>query len=288
MNPIEKVSKFDRYVVAGNPVAHSQSPFIHACFAEQTGEPVAYDRLLCPLDGFEPTVRAFAQAGGRGCNVTVPFKTEAWRLAAQVSERAALAGAANVLRFDTQGWFADNSDGVGLLRDIEQNAGVPLAGKRVLVIGAGGAAAGALGSLLMARPATLVVANRTPQKAQQLVARHAALALASSVELSASALDHCGAGFDVVVNATASSLSGAGVPIHPRVLAPGALALDMMYGRPADGFLAWAAQHGARGRDGLGMLVEQAAEAFFVWRGIRPATATVLAAVSARLAAASA
>ena len=286
MNPIEKVNKFDRYVVAGNPVAHSQSPFIHARFAEQTGEPVAYDRLLCPLDGFEPTVRAFAQSGGRGCNVTVPFKTDAWRLAAQVSERAALAGAANVLRFDTQGWFADNSDGVGLLRDIEQNAGVPLAGKRVLVIGAGGGAAGALGPLLMARPAALVVANRTPQKAQQLVARHAARALACGVTLSASALDDCGAGFDVVVNATASSLGGAGVPIHPRVLAPGALALDMMYGRAADGFLAWAAQHGARGRDGLGMLVEQAAEAFFVWRGVRPLTAPVLAAVSARLAAA--
>ena len=275
----------DRYVVAGNPVAHSQSPFIHACFAEQTGEPVAYDRLLCPLDGFEPTVRAFAHAGGRGCNVTVPFKTDAWRLAAQVSERAALAGAANVLRFDTEGWFADNSDGVGLLRDIEQNAGVPLAGKRVLVIGAGGGAAGALGPLLTARPAALVVANRTPQKAQQLVARHAALALASGVELSASALVDCGAGFDVVVNATASSLSGARVPVDARVLAPGALALDMMYGRAADGFLAWAAQHGARGRDGLGMLVEQAAEAFFVWRGVRPATAPVLAALTARLAA---
>ena len=275
----------DRYVVAGNPVAHSQSPFIHACFAEQTGEPVAYDRLLCPLDGFEPTVRAFAQAGGRGCNVTVPFKTGAWRLAAQVSERAALAGAANVLRFDTQGWFADNSDGVGLLRDIEQNAGVPLAGQRVLVIGAGGAAAGALGPLLTARPAALVVANRTPQKAQQLVARHAALARASGVELSASTLSDCAAGFDVVVNATASSLSGAGVPVDARVLAPGALALDMMYGRAADGFLAWAAQHGARGRDGLGMLVEQAAEAFFVWRGVRPATAPVLAALTERLAA---
>jgi len=277
----------DRYVVAGNPVAHSQSPFIHACFAAQTGEPVAYDRLLCPLDSFEATLRAFAQAGGRGCNVTVPFKTDAWRLAAQVSERAALAGAANMLRFDdTPGWFADNTDGVGLVRDIEQNAGVPLRGRRVLVIGAGGGAAGALGPLLMAQPTLLVLTNRTLQKAQQLVDRHAAVALTSGVALSVSALADCGAGFDVVVNATASSLSGAAVPVHARVLATGALALDMMYGRAADGFLAWASQHGARGRDGLGMLVEQAAEAFFVWRGVRPLTAPVLAAVSARLAAA--
>ncbi len=274
----------DRYVVAGNPVAHSQSPFIHTQFAEQTGEPVAYERLLCPLNAFAQTVRDFAQAGGRGCNVTVPFKTDAWALAARVSDRAALAGAANVLRFDTPGWFADNTDGVGLVRDIEQNAGVTLAGKRVLMVGAGGGAAGALGPLLLARPATLVVANRTPGRVHQLVHRHAALARASGVALSASTLDGCPAGFEVVINATASSLSGAGVPVDARVLAPGALALDMMYGRAAEGFLAWAAQHGARGRNGLGMLVEQAAEAFHVWRGVRPATAPVLAALSRRVA----
>ena len=135
----------DRYVVAGNPVEHSQSPFIHARFAEQTGELLHYDRLLCPLDGFEATVRRFADAGGHGCNITVPFKFEAFGLASRHTPRATLAGAANILRFDAEGWLADNADGVGLVRDIEQNAGLALAGRRVLVIGAGGAAAGALG-----------------------------------------------------------------------------------------------------------------------------------------------
>ena len=278
------MSPLHSYAVAGNPVAHSQSPFIHARFAEQTGQPVVCDRLLCPLDGFAQTVRDFAQAGGRGCCVTVPFKLEAPHLAARLSDRAALAVAANLLRFDEQGWFADNTDGVGLVRDIEHNAGVALAGKRVLMLGAGGAAAGALGPLLMARPALLMVANRTPDKAHRLVQRHAALARASGVDLSASTLDACPPGFDIVINATASSLGGAAVPVHARVLGAGALALDMMYGRAADACLAWAAQHGARGRDGLGMLVEQAAEAFYVWRGVRPATAPVLAALTRRVA----
>ena len=281
MNPLH------RYAVAGNPVAHSQSPFIHAQFAEQTGQSVVCDRLLCPLDDFAQTVRDFAQAGGRGCCVTVPFKLEAPRLAARISDRAALAAAANLLRFDEPGWFADNTDGVGLVRDIEHNAGVALAGKRVLMLGAGGAAAGALGPLLMARPTLLVVANRTPDKAHRLVQRHAALARASGVALSASTLDACPPAFDIVINATASSLGGTAVPVHARVLGADALALDMMYGRAADAYLAWAAQHGARGRDGLGMLVEQAAEAFYVWRGVRPATAAVLAALTRRVADAS-
>ncbi len=166
----------DRYAVLGHPVAHSQSPFIHAAFARQTGEPVAYDRVDCPPDGFEAAVRAFAAGGARGCNVTVPFKFEAPRLAARVTPRAALAEAANVLRFDVQGWTADNSDGVGLVRDLEANAGETLACRRLLVIGAGGAAAGILGPLIEARPARLVVANRTPGRAAALVALHAALA----------------------------------------------------------------------------------------------------------------
>jgi len=276
----------DRYVVAGNPVQHSQSPFIHARFAEQTGEALAYDRLLCPLDGFADAVRRFAAEGGRGCNITVPFKFEAFGLAARHSERAALAGAANILRFDADGWFADNADGCGLVRDIEQNAGRPLAGLRVLMVGAGGAASGALGPLLEARPAQLVLANRTLDKARQLVERHAPFARAGGVALAAATLDDCGEGFDLVVNASASSLQGAGVPVSPRVLRPGALALDMMYGPAAQGFLDWAAQHGAVGRDGLGMLVEQAGEAFYVWRGVRPQTRPVLAGLQARLAAA--
>jgi shikimate dehydrogenase len=263
-----------RYAVVGNPVAHSRSPFIHARFAAQTGEPVEYGRVLC--DGaFEPCVRAFAAGGAHGCNVTVPFKLEAPRLAATVSARAQLAQAANVLRFDDGGWFADNTDGIGLVRDIERNAGQALAGRRVLLVGAGGAAAGVLGPLLERRPAEVVVANRTPAAAEALVARHAAL----GVPLRAASLVQAGAGFDVVLNATASSLQGAAVPVAAEVLAPGALAVDLMYGAAAAGFLAWAAAHGARARDGLGMLVEQAAEAFWVWRGVRPETAPVLAAL---------
>ena len=278
----------DRYVVAGNPVAHSQSPFIHARFAEQTGERLSYDRLLCTTEGFENSVREFALAGGRGCNITMPFKAQAWRLGVHISERAALAEASNLLRFDDAGWFADNSDGVGLVRDIQLNAKRPLAGARVLMLGAGGAAAGALGPLLQARPAVLVLANRSAAKAEALVHRHAALAASSAVDLHATGLQDCGAEFDVVVNATASSLNAQAVPVDARVLKPGGLALDMAYGPSAVVFLAWAQAHGAVGRDGLGMLVEQAAEAFFVWRGVRPYTAPVLAALVQRVEAAAA
>ena len=266
----------DRYAVVGNPVAHSRSPAIHAAFARQTGEAVDYGRILCPLDGFEAAVRGFAASGGRGCNVTVPFKFEAPRLAAQCSPRALLAAAANTLRFDTGGWFADNTDGIGLVRDIEHNAGVPLAGRRVLLVGAGGAAAGVLGPLLAARPAEVVVANRNVDKALALVARHAAWAQAHGVRLGAAGLTGPGTGFDVLLNASASSLQGEASPVHPDVLATGALALDLMYGAAAAPFLAWARAAGASARDGLGMLVEQAAESFFLWRGVRPHTAPVL------------
>ena len=278
-------SHLDRYAVLGNPVAHSRSPFIHSLFAQQTGEALAYVRLLCPLAGFAATVRAFADAGGRGCNVTVPFKFEAPTLAAHCTERARLAGAANVLRLDAGGWWADNSDGVGLVRDIEDGAGVALANQRVLLIGAGGGSAGVLGPLLAARPAAVVVANRTLAKAQALVGRHAEVAGAHGVTLTARPLDDAGEHFDIVLNASASSLAGAAVPVHPRVLAPGALALVLMYGPPAAGFMDWARKAGAVPRDGLGMLVEQAAEAFHFWRGVRPLTAPVLAAVRADMAA---
>ena len=273
----------DRYAVLGNPVAHSRSPFIHTMFALQTGQAIAYDRVLCPLHGFAASVRAFAALGGRGCNVTVPFKFEVPALAAHCTERALLAGAAIVLRLDAGGWWADNSDGVGLVRDIEGSAGVLLAGKRVLVVGAGGGSAGALGPLLQARPAQVVVANRTLAKAQALVGRHASVAAAQGVHLSATGLLDAGEAFDVVINASASSLQGAAVPVHARVLAPGALALDLMYGPAAEPFLAWARDAGAVPRDGLGMLVEQAAEAFHCWRGVRPLTAPVLAALQAEL-----
>ncbi len=271
----------DRYVVAGNPVEHSQSPFIHAEFARQTGQAMRYERLLCPLDGFNSALRALAEGGAKGCNITLPFKFEAFRLARLPSARASLAQAANVLRFDTDGWLADNTDGVGLVADIERNAGVALAGKRVLLVGAGGAAAGALGPLLAARPREIVVANRTLATAQGLVERHRPGAGATA--LRASAPGDCGAGFDIVINASSASLHGAALSVAPSVFGPAALALDMMYGPPAQPFLDWAAAHGARGRDGLGMLVEQAAAAFELWRGVRPDTRPVLAALRRRL-----
>jgi shikimate dehydrogenase len=307
----ELMPEVDRYAVLGNPVAHSRSPRIHALFAAQTRQALSYERVLCALEGAAPgqpgfadTARAFAQAGGRGCNITMPFKFEALALAAQGSPRAVLAGAANVLRFDATGWLADNTDGVGLLQDIQAGAGHNLAGQRVLLVGAGGAAAGVLGALLAARPAAVVVANRSAAKAQALVARHAAWAAQHGCALQACGLMGDGwmgdgwmgsnltaqahpllSAFDVVINASASSLAGAASPVPASVLAPGCLAVDLMYGPDAQPWLAWAARHGARPRDGLGMLVEQAAEAFAWWRGVRPSTAPVLQALRAELAA---
>ncbi len=268
----------DRYAVLGHPVAHSRSPAIHAAFAAQTGQLLDYGRLECPLNGFADSVRRFAAGGARGCNVTVPFKFEALALAAQASDRAQLAGAANTLRFDADGWFADNTDGVGLVRDLEHNASWPLAGRSLLLVGAGGASAGVLGPLLAARPARLMLVNRTPDKATALVARHRDWAERHGVALTAGSLGDAALApaFDTVLNASASSLAGAASPVPARVLAPQALAVDLMYGAAAAPFLAWAVAAGAQGRDGLGMLVEQAAEAFLLWRGLRPDTAPVL------------
>lgn len=268
----------DRYAVIGHPVEHSKSPWIHARFAALTGQVLRYEKLLAPLDGFRATVERFRAEGGRGCNVTVPFKFEAAALAGQLTERAALAGACNTLRFDGALVLGDNTDGAALVRDIEVGAARTLAGTRVLLVGAGGAAAGVLGPLLQALPAEVVVANRTLPKATALVQRHAALASQAQVRLSAVSLDALASGtdFDVVVNATASSLAGDAVPVPASVLRTGTLAYDLMYGTAADGFLGWAARHGADPRDGLGMLVEQAAGSFEVWRGIRPPTAQVL------------
>ncbi len=279
-----------RYAVIGQPVQHSQSPFIHAEFARQTGEAIDYGRLACALDGFADAVRAFAESGAAGCNVTVPFKFQSAALAREVTPRAQLAQAANVLRFDGGGWFADNTDGIGLVRDIGVNAGFALAGSRVLLIGAGGAAAGVLGPLIATRPALVRVVNRTPAKAHALVQRHVSWAAQYGIVLQAGALDEAAAGqrFDLVLNSSASSLHGAAVPVSPQVLAPRALAIDLMYGAPAEPFLRWAGAAGAAARDGLGMLVEQAAEAFFVWRGVMPHTTPVLAALRERLAAAKA
>lgn len=275
----------DLYCVMGNPVEHSRSPWIHARFAELTGQALVYERRLVPLDGFAQALRDFAAAGGRGCNITVPFKLEAAQAASVRSERVQLAGAANTLSFIDGALHADNTDGLGLVADIEQGAGFSLAGRDVLLVGAGGAAAGALGPLLAAGPRRVVVANRTLERAQALVQAHAALAALQKTELLAQypqALEH---DFDLIINASASSLAGADVPVPARVLRPGSLAYDMMYGPAAEDFLHWARQHGATPRDGLGMLVEQAAEAFHIWRGLRPPSGQVLAELRALMAA---
>jgi len=269
----------------GHPVEHSRSPWIHARFAALTGQPLEYGKRLVPLDAFAEGVRAFRAEGGKGCNVTVPFKFEAARLADVLSPRAALAGACNTLRFDADGIHGENTDGTGLVADLQDNAGVALDGRELLLVGAGGAAAGVLGPLLEARPRRVTIANRTLAKAQALVQAHATLAAGMGVELRAAALDAVPGAFDVVINATASSMAGGAVPVDAAVLKRGALAYDMMYGPAAEGFLQWARAHGAVGRDGLGMLVEQAADAFRFWRGVRPPGAPVLEALRREMAA---
>jgi shikimate dehydrogenase len=282
----------DLYCVMGNPVAHSRSPWIHARFAELTGQTLDYGRRLVPPGGFAQAIADFrADAAGmaRGCNVTVPCKFDAAEFTgAHLSPRAALAGAANTLVFPTDGGpvRGDNTDGAGLVDDIVRHAGVALAGRDLLLVGAGGAAAGVLGPLIESGARRIVVANRTTGKALSLVGSHGPLAQAHGVRIEACELASVPGDFDVVVNATASSLAGVGVPVPARVLKPGALAVDMMYGPAAAGFMDWAREHGAVPRDGLGMLVEQAAEAFELWRGVRPPAARVLAELRRELGAA--
>lgn len=284
----ETTAAMDKYYALGNPIAHSQSPRIHARFAELTGQTLTYERLLAPLDGFAATLAQLLRSGARGCNVTIPFKFEAFRLAGTHTGRAQLAQAANTLVFGEGAIHADNTDGVGLVNDIQNNAGVALAGREVLVIGAGGAAAGALGALLAAGPRRLVLANRTRARADALAARHRAHPSLQEVLQKTELLTHDLHGldgfFDVIINASASSLAGAGVPVDRRVLKPGALAYDMMYGPAAAAFMRWARDNGAMPRDGLGMLVEQAAESFALWRKVRPPSAQVLREMRALLA----
>ncbi len=284
----------DHYVVIGNPIAHSKSPQIHAAFALQTGQAMDYDRLLAPLDGFDASVRDFIGAGGRGANVTVPFKLEAFALADTLSERATAAGAVNTLRFDRDGQqvsiVGDNTDGVGLVRDIVANAGVAIKGARVLLLGAGGAARGVILPLLAESPSELVIANRTLARAEELVAQfspaaHAARTIPGTPNVSASRFETLTGRFDIVINATSASLSSELPPVPASVLGAGGFAYDMMYGAQPTVFMQWAAQAGATVRDGLGMLVEQAAESFFVWRGVRPDTMPVYRALRAQLAA---
>jgi len=268
----------DQYCVIGNPIAHSKSPEIHAAYAAATGQAIRYERCLAPLDGFAETVRSLVAQGYRGANVTVPFKLEAASLATRLEERARLAGAVNTLVFQPDGTIVgDNTDGPGLVADIVRNAGVPLAGKRVLLLGAGGAARGVVLPFLQQGPAAIVIANRTRATADALVAQFAGHARPGQV--SACGFDEIDAAFDVVVNATSASLSAAMPPVPACAFGEGTLALDMMYGKAPSPFMAFAARHGARTRDGLGMLVEQAAEAFAIWRGVRPATGAVLDAI---------
>ena len=267
----------DLYCVMGNPVEHSKSPWIHARFAQLTGQDLQYGKRLVALGGFAQAVREFRAEGGKGCNVTVPFKFESPALATRLTPRAQLAQASNTLRFDGDTVLGDNTDGVGLVNDIRLNAGIDPGGRDVLLAGAGGAAAGVLGPLIEARPRRIVVSNRTVSRATELIERHAALALQHGVELAAVAPAQIPGAFDVVINATASSMTGGGIPIPATALRPGALACDLMYGPAAQGFMDWARQNGATPRDGLGMLVEQAAEASLVWRGVRPPSDQVLA-----------
>ncbi|WP_439886920.1 shikimate dehydrogenase [Pseudomonas sp. MBLB4123] len=264
----------DRYGVFGNPIGHSKSPLIHRLFAAQTGQPLSYEALLAPLDDFAGFARAFF-AEGRGANVTVPFKEQAFQLADELSERARRAGAVNTLSKREDGsLLGDNTDGAGLVRDLRVNAGLELRGKRILLLGAGGAVRGVLEPLLAQQPAVLVIANRTLAKAEQLAAEFADLG-----PLVASGFDWLDAPVDLIVNGTSASLAGELPPIAASLIAPGrTICYDMMYARQATAFNAWAAEQGAaRTIDGLGMLVEQAAEAFCLWRGVRPDSAPVLA-----------
>jgi shikimate dehydrogenase len=257
--------------VIGNPIAHSKSPQVHALFAQQTRQTMVYERLLAPLDNFAGAVRDFIAQGGRGANVTVPFKLEAFALAQELTPRAQSAGAVNTLSFSAGRIKGDNTDGIGLVRDIMINAAVPLKGRSVLLLGAGGAARGVILPLIEANIASLVIANRTQDRAQEL-AQHFS---ASTVPVSASTFGQLDRTFDVIINATSASLSSDLPPVPDAVFGPETLAYDMMYSAQPTRFMQHAAQRGAHVRDGLGMLVEQAAESFQIWRGVRPETASV-------------
>jgi shikimate dehydrogenase len=268
----------DRYAVIGNPVGHSKSPFIHARFAEQTGEPIEYTHLLAPVDAFVPHVRAFIEAGGRGLNVTVPFKLEAHALATKLSPRAAAAGAVNTLRFESGEIHGDNTDGFGLVRDIEVNLAIPLKDARVLLLGAGGAARGVVLPMLERGPHTLTIVNRTAAKAGALVDQFSTAAFAAGCRLTGGGVAAIEPGaYDVVINATAGSLDAALPECDERAFGADTLAYDVMYGAQPTVFMRHAQTLGARAADGLGMLVEQAAESFYIWRGVRPDGAPVLA-----------
>lgn len=267
----------DRYAVIGNPINHSKSPTIHAAFAQATGQAMTYTALEGPLGQFAAAVDAFRQQGGRGLNVTIPFKLDACAYATDLAESARAAGAANALKFDGERCYAENFDGVGLVRDITHNLGQAIQGRRVLLLGAGGASRGAILPLLAQGPDRLLVANRTADKASALVCEFIDRGASSSV-LAGGGFDALGQErFDVVINATAASLSNLALPLPPTVWNTDGLAYDMVYGKGLTPFLRTAQQAGVqRLADGVGMLVEQAAEAFVWWRGVRPDTRPVI------------
>lgn len=266
----------DRYAVIGNPIAHSKSPMIHEAFARNTAQQLEYGRVLAPLDAFADTVEAMRMNGFKGANVTVPFKLEAFHLANKLTERAHDAGAVNTLIFSDAGITGDNTDGAGIVRDIEKNLQIPIMGKRVLLIGAGGAAEGVLHPILACSPALLVITNRTLDKALTMVKKVEEQGEYRFISVNAYAFDDLhGQEFDIVINATSTGLTDTLLPLPTSIFSSQALAYDMMYGRETP-FMAFARQQGALVADGLGMLVEQAAEAFYVWRGVRPETQSVM------------
>jgi shikimate dehydrogenase len=266
----------DSYAVIGNPIAQSKSPVIHTAFAQTTGQAMQYTRLLGTVGAFAADVDAFRASGGRGLNITAPFKLDAFAYATDLSEGAQLAGAVNALKFEGGKVYAENFDGVGLVNDIQRNLGLPLAGKRVLLLGAGGATRGALLPILRQNPSALTIANRSVEKAQALV--QSQLCAAGSVQFSACGYAGLSTPYDVIINATSASLFGELPPLPAAVFAPDCLAYEMVYGKGATPFLQLARSAGVqRLADGVGMLVEQAAEAFVWWRGVRPETAGVIA-----------
>ena len=267
----------DRYAVIGNPISHTKSPLIHGLFAQEARQDMEYTAIEGPVEpdtAFADVVRMFAAGGGKGMNVTAPFKLKAFAMADERSERAALAGAVNALKFEGGRILADNFDGIGLVRDIEINQGLPMSGKRVLMLGAGGAARGALLPFLEAKPAELVIANRDVAKAQALAAQVAGRG--AVVACGYADLEAMGR-FDLVVNATSASLTGDLPPVPPSIFRPEGMAYELAYGKRLTPFLRLARNAGVRNiADGVGMLVEQAAEAFLWWRGVRPDTRPVI------------
>jgi shikimate dehydrogenase len=269
--------RMDQYAVMGNPVAHSKSPQIHALFAAQTRQDMTYRAILVKPGGLADAVAEFASSGGRGLNITVPFKEDAWALATQLSARAERAGAVNTLVLHHSGeHYGDNTDGAGLVRDLRDNHGARLQQARVLLVGAGGAARGVIEPLLQERPQLLVIANRTAGKAVELARSFCDLGYVEGCGLP----DLEGQMFDIVINATAASLSGEVPELPCSILTPQSWCYDMMYGDRPTAFMEWSLARGAaRALDGLGMLVEQAAESFYLWRKVRPDTAAVIAAL---------